>query len=202
MNNLSQIDSFDVDKMKGLLSKSRLVRPFVSEENRVSMGEIKEVIEENFTKHSKWTIVRDIEGQCLQRFLSYNSVVIDMDSFTVFQATELRNTIKQAMEKGAWVTLSFKETLCTVRHLIKNKVVPEDIMDPSSVVKSKHDNFRLIFVSSKLEYPRSMLDDCILVSIDEDKCRKEKELTRLKRIKGVYKKSPKRIQKELDFLDA
>ena len=49
---------------------------------------------------------------------------------------------------------------------------------------SKNDNFRIVFVSQKLEYPKVMLDTCILVSIDEVKMKQEEERIKLKWFKG------------------
>lgn len=63
----------------------------------------------------------------------------------------------------------------------------------------KNDNFRLLFVSQKLEYTKPMLDTCILVSVDEDRMRKEEQRIKLRR---RNQRSEKVVQKELEFIEA
>lgn len=75
-------------------------------------------------------------------------------------------------------------------------------MTPASILKSKTDKFRLIFVSQKLEYPKSMLDDLVIISIDDDKCRREKERIILKRMKGNCNSNAEKMQNDLEFIDA
>ena len=65
----------------------------------------------------------------------------------------------------------------------------------------KYSNFRIIFVSRKLEYPKDLLESSVLVSIDEEIIEKEKDLLKLNRVKWSNK-PVKQIQKELDFVDA
>ena len=65
----------------------------------------------------------------------------------------------------------------------------------------KYTNFRIIFVSRRLEYPRDMLESAVLVTIDEEILKKENELLRLNRVKWSNKPVTQ-IQKELDFVEA
>lgn len=115
-------------------------------------------IEENYNKHFKWTIIRDLDGILISKFFSYNSTVIDMDEFTAYNAQELRNTFSEALERGAWITLAFKETLCSISSLIRHNVVSKDIMDPRNLDEFESNKFRLILISQKLEHPKFMLD--------------------------------------------
>ena len=43
----------------------------------------------------------------------------------------------------------------------------------------KYSNFRIIFVSRRLEYPKDMLESAVLVTIDEEIHNKEKDLLKL-----------------------
>lgn len=138
-------------KVPSFVSRAKLIKPIILYENRIGIQDIKAKIEENFEKHQKWTIIRDIESVSLRKFLSYNSEVIEMDEFTAFSAQHVKKVIQDAMVKGTWVTLSFKETLCSISSLVRHQVVPYEILKP--------ENFRLIFVSQKLEYPKYMLEN-------------------------------------------
>jgi ankyrin repeat protein len=233
-------------------SNIKLVRPFVPKNKRIGISNIEDVIDENYTLHSKWTIIRDIDGYCLNKYLNYNSTVINMDDYGEALESNIRTIIQQAICKGLWVTFSFKETLWTLHHLLIKNILPADIMEPSRVfdefslkhifqswdrrtsinsltpsvdetkeeesptnkskifrketknnnVFEKNDNFRIIFVSQKLEYPKVMLDTCILVSIDEEKMKIEEDRIKLKWIRGKRKKQPEMFQKELGFVEA
>jgi len=109
MKNIKSIDG-DEDP-KELIARTRLFRPFIIEENKVTLNDIKDRIDQNYNEHSKWTIIRDIEGHCINDFLSFSSVVLNMDELTDFNCTKYKHAIKNAMEKGQWVTLSFSETI-------------------------------------------------------------------------------------------
>jgi hypothetical protein len=106
------------------------------------------------------------------------------------------------MEKGTWITLSFNESVCRIHDLIRNKVVPENILNVPLVTKSLNGNFRLIFVSTKLEYPKMLLSEWILISVDEETWKLENEIQKYRRIKGLFKKNPKKLQQEHKFIEA
>ncbi|CAI2386120.1 unnamed protein product [Moneuplotes crassus] len=125
-----------------------------------------------------------------------------MDEFTAFSSKAVQETINSAMVKGTWVTLHYQETLCSISNLVRNKVVPPEILELGNLMTPFDENFRLIFVSSKLEYPKSMLENCILIGIEEEKLLMEKELTKFKRVRGVNKKDPARMQMENEFVEA
>lgn len=92
----------------------KLIKPYVPPQNKIGISNVEDVIDTNYTQHCKWTIIRDIDGYCLNKYLNYNSTVINMDSYDNGQEAEIRKTVQQAISKGLWVTFSFKETLCTM----------------------------------------------------------------------------------------
>ena len=82
-----------------------------------------------------------------------------MDEFTSFNAKEVKEKVEKAMETGAWMTFSFKNTICSIGSLVRNNVITPSMMNPENISKYVSGEFRMIFVSQKLEYPKSMLDD-------------------------------------------
>ena len=124
-----------------------------------------------------------------------------MDRFNPKDSMEWKELIKKAMEIGQWITLGFNHKVWSIAHLIKHKIVPENIMSLPSTDEVKDTNFRIIFVSRRLEYPSDILDSAVLVTIDEEILDKEVELIKLNRVKWSNKPVAQ-IQKELDFVDA
>lgn len=85
-------------------------------------------MENNYLLHGKWTLIRDITGVSVQKYLSYNSHVVDMDSFTTYQAVALKETISKAMEKGMFkISPTFLSKLILYRHM-GNALLQRDSM--------------------------------------------------------------------------
>lgn len=124
INNLRQSAEF---------ANIKLIKPVVPKDKRIGISNIEEIIDEHFTINCKWTIMRDINGYCLDKYLVYHSTVIDMDSYNPTHRKHVRDVVRQAISTGLWVTFSFKDTICTIHELLLQNVLPADILNPAKV---------------------------------------------------------------------
>jgi len=115
-------------KVSAQFANIKLIKPVVPKENRIGISNIEEIVDTNYTMDAKWTIIRDINGWCLDKILNYNSIVLDMDKYTDDQRLYVRENIRRAIRKGLWVTFSFKDKLCTIHELLLKNVLPADIL--------------------------------------------------------------------------
>lgn len=90
-------------------SNLKLYRPYVHHDKRIGISNIDKIIDDNYAINSKWTIIRDIDGHCLNKVLAYNSEVIEMDIFEkeepalITHANWIRKTVLHAIAEGLWV---------------------------------------------------------------------------------------------------
>ena len=56
-----------------------LVSPAIHEDAYTGLSELPTLIDDNYTRHSKWTIVRDFDRFAYTRYFKYNAVVLNAE---------------------------------------------------------------------------------------------------------------------------
>jgi hypothetical protein len=85
------------------------VRPYVPQERRIGISNVDKIIDDNYALWSKWTIIRDLNGICLEKYLKYHSTVIDMDTFDFTQSQKILEIMRD-----------ISSTICTIYLLISS----------------------------------------------------------------------------------
>ena len=89
--------------------EKKLIKPYIAPEYKVGISSVKEVINNNYFLHKKWTMIRDIHSYCLNNFLGFRSTIIDMDTVDESSSGYIKSVIKNGTKNGLWITFSFKK---------------------------------------------------------------------------------------------
>lgn len=166
----------------------------------------------------------------MDNYSKFHSMVIEMDDLNYSQASRryFHKSLTNAIKYGFWITLLFKEKICTLEDLILTGVMPRCILDPKQLkfemltpknmhninreyyeefqktekVDMKSANFRLIIVFQRLELSKQILDKCVLVSVDEEKIERESNKIMLQIFNRPNPKLAEHLQQRLDFIEA
>ena len=166
-----------------------LINPEIPSKHFIGLRELPMLIEENYTVHSKWTIVRDFDRFAYTRYFKYNSVVLNADDPSAMAPSSLRKTLLGCMREGSWLAINFDFNIVSLVPYYEQGFFTREVLDPMQLFSRevllqllrpderagfvKRDAFRLVLISRLEEYPSELMQTFNVVSIEEDLVREE-----------------------------
>ena len=113
-----------------MTSELDLVSPEIPEDAYTGLSELTKLIDDNYTKYSKWTLVRDFERIAYLRYFKYNAVVLNAEDSAQMQHSALRKSLLACIREGSWLAINFDFNVVRLQPYYEPGYFVREVLDP------------------------------------------------------------------------